>query len=993
MKFLNYQNFSKRFFLLLFATSIFGVTFSQNIISETFSYGLGDTLTNHGYSAHSAAGINSIKIAASALTLSGYSLSGIGGSIKVDTTGEDVNRNFLSRTSGSVYATFLVKITKAKSAGNYFFHLGPTTIGSTFFTKVFAKSDASNPNSIAFGISKTNNSSTATYSTFNYYVDTVYQIVVSYSFVPGTSNDTVTMWVNPTSSSYATPTLMASDYTVTDKTEIGSFAFRQGSNTSSPRSFISGLKIDTTWSNLFTTATQTVATPTISSASGTYENDIISTISCTTAGSTIRYTIDGSSPTSASPIYSIGINIGESTVLKARGFKAGMDSSSVATAIYNFMVSTPIANPIAGSFTSAQNISLSTVTTSDSIYYTTDGTTPSAASTFYSSPIAVGSTTTIKAIALKNGYTSSSIFSGVYVINFTSVSAPIMSSPSGTYYSNKSISLTSTTAGTTIRYTVDGTNPNSTSTIYSSAISISQNTVLKAIAYLTSSDSSTITTATYILKVDTVISNLISGSYFGTQNITLTSSTNGAQIYYTLDGSAPNSNSTAYSSQFVISNSLTLKAIAYKTNWDSSIVSTWSFVISPLPSAIPYVDTFAYGINSLLTDHGYTAHSSSGNNSIKVNSSALYYYNYIYSNTGNSILLDTTGEDINKTLSPKTSGSVYVGFLTKILKSTPGGEYFFHLGNDILSTTFRGKLFVRSDTAAGINQINFGVSKSTNTANYSQAYSSDSTYLIVLKYTLEAGTNNDSVLLWINPNIASKTNPDLICNDLITSTDLMNIGTFAFRQGSSVKAARILISGFVIDTVWENILTGINAVIQAPTVATYNSNSISAHSAILNGKVVSDGGAAVSERGFYYSTNTTPDFTSNKVIVSGTTGNYSATVLSLISNSTYYYRAYAINVKDTSLGNIVSFSTLIDGLNSGSEKTISYFPNPVENQLNIKNATNYNMIIYSVIGTSVFSCRINKDSYKVDLTNLPSGVYFISLLSKDYKKSFRIIKK
>lgn len=79
-------------------------------------------------------------------------------------------------------------------------------------------------------------------------------------------------------------------------------------------------------------------------------------------------------------------------------------------------VATPTASPAApATFAATQNVKLATTTTGATIYYTTDGTTPTADSTEYTSAgIDLSATTTIKAIAIKDGYYDSAVFSGTY---------------------------------------------------------------------------------------------------------------------------------------------------------------------------------------------------------------------------------------------------------------------------------------------------------------------------------------------------------------------------------------------------------------------------------------------------------------------------------------------------------------------------------------------------------------------------------------------------
>jgi N-acetylneuraminic acid mutarotase len=70
---------------------------------------------------------------------------------------------------------------------------------------------------------------------------------------------------------------------------------------------------------------------------------------------------------------------------------------------------TPTFSLAGGSYTSPQTVTLSDATPEAAIYYTTNGTTPSSASTVYSAPITVTSSETIQAVAVASGYSNSAI--------------------------------------------------------------------------------------------------------------------------------------------------------------------------------------------------------------------------------------------------------------------------------------------------------------------------------------------------------------------------------------------------------------------------------------------------------------------------------------------------------------------------------------------------------------------------------------------------------
>src|SRR5881409_3644472 len=108
---------------------------------------------------------------------------------------------------------------------------------------------------------------------------------------------------------------------------------------------------------------------------------------------------------------------------------SGMANSSVTSATYTIRVVAPTFSPAGGSFVGSIAVTLSTATSGATIYYTTDGSTPTTASSVYTGPVPLTTTTTLKAMAAASGMANSSVTSAAYTIS--QAAAPPTFNPAG----------------------------------------------------------------------------------------------------------------------------------------------------------------------------------------------------------------------------------------------------------------------------------------------------------------------------------------------------------------------------------------------------------------------------------------------------------------------------------------------------------------------------------------------------------------------------------
>jgi hypothetical protein len=334
-----------------------------------------------------------------------------------------------------------------------------------------------------------------------------------------------------------------------------------------------------------------VATPTFSPTAGTYSSAQTVTISDMTSGATIYYTTNGTTPTTSSTHYTSAITVSATETLEAIATASGYSQSVVGSAAYTMQVATPTFSPTAGAYGPAQTVTISDSTTGSTIYYTTNGTTPTTSSTHYTSAITVPATETLEAIATKTGYSQSAVGSAAYTINGPAAT-PTFNPTAGTYSSAQTVTISDSTSGSTIYYTTNGTTPTTSSAVYSSAITVSVNETLKAIAMASGYTQSAVGSAAYAIEAATPTFSLAAGGYTGTQTVTISDATSGATIYYTTNGTTPSSSSTQYTAAISVSASETIEAIAELSGDTNSAVASAAYTITvPTPTFSPATGT------------------------------------------------------------------------------------------------------------------------------------------------------------------------------------------------------------------------------------------------------------------------------------------------------------------------------------------------------------------------------------------------------------------
>ena len=257
---------------------------------------------------------------------------------------------------------------------------------------------------------------------------------------------------------------------------------------------------------------------------------------------------------------------------------------------------TPTFSPAAGSYTTAQSVTIADTTSGATIYYTTDGSTPTTSSAVYSGSIAVNSTMTIQAMAIATGTSISPVASATYSMDTVGASLAFSSSDTNPTL-GETVTLTATLNipasqfsnmgsywiydGTTVL--VAGALPNTTGPGYmyqTSSLSFGTHTLTAK--YVGSFNGVTVTSNPLVVQVTQPAAaptfSVTAGSYTSVQTVTLSDTTPNATFYYVI-GATVTTPTTLYTGPITVSSSETLAAIAVAPGYTQSPIATAAYTV------------------------------------------------------------------------------------------------------------------------------------------------------------------------------------------------------------------------------------------------------------------------------------------------------------------------------------------------------------------------------------------------------------------------------
>ncbi len=404
-------------------------------------------------------------------------------------------------------------------------------------------------------------------------------------------------------------------------------------------------------------------------------------------------------------------------------------------------------------------------------------------------------------------------------------------------------------------------------------------------------------------------------------------------------------------------------------------------------------ESFNYPDGDSIGAHGWVHFSPTGTgtlNRITVTSPGLEYIGFQYQGIGNAATISNTGQDSYKALSSaQNSGSVYAFFLVKVDTVRNTGDYFCSFLPSTSATNFLCRVYARKMQSSAQN-FAFGISKTTTTGGIQWSdtiYTKGTTYLLVMKYTFNSVSNtDDEVSLFVFSAGVPPTEPAPTLGPLTgTGADGNDIGRFALRQGAEASAPNLKIDEIFTGTSWSGVL---------PV-------EMSTFSSFVSGRDVTlfwSSDKEMNNAGFDIERATQAGEWNKVGFVRGYGNSNSVNYYSFtdrgLQTGKYFYR-----LKQNDLNGNYEYFNLNNEVNIGipvNFTLLQNYPNPFNPSTNLEfgipESGFASLKVYDASGKEV-STLLNEmmtpGYYSVNFkgSDLPSGIYFYSLVTKNFTET------
>ncbi|MDB5048508.1 MAG: hypothetical protein JWO30_1579 [Fibrobacteres bacterium] len=307
--------------------------------------------------------------------------------------------------------------------------------------------------------------------------------------------------------------------------------------------------------------------------------------------------------------FSGSLVIRDSSLIRAFSTVAGDTSAAI---VWNFpkpslpQLPEPGLDPEPFTFNDSVRVTMTPPVPGAAVYYTLDETVPDSGKLLYGAPFTLKTTTTVSAIAYKQGFRPSPVRTHIYIHREMQTIPPPTAAPAGGSFTDSIVVRLTPPAEApqaSIYYMVGALGPYK----YQDSLVLRQTTTLKALAIFGSQYSDTARWE-FKRRLEAPTAAPKSRGFSDTLRVTLLSKTSDAAIHYTLDGSDPTPASAAYPGQGLLLDSTTLvKAVAVKGTDVSSILSETYTLTPDTPSASPRGGDYSSLINVQLTSRAARA--------------------------------------------------------------------------------------------------------------------------------------------------------------------------------------------------------------------------------------------------------------------------------------------------------------------------------------------------------------------------------------------------